>query len=98
MDLFKKIWNNYFVLDELLVIRGLAALCVLSFHFTLARTDILPDSIQWLTWFDGLAAVNIFFVLSGYLITKVFLTGKYELSLKGILKFYKTRFIRIAGI
>ena len=51
------------------------------------------------TWFlqtPAWGAVWIFFILSGYLIGKGFFEGRYQYNLKGIIKFYWTRFFKIA--
>lgn len=50
-----------------------------------------PFIIQTPAW----AGVWIFIFLSGYLIGKGFINGKYEMSFKGVLKFYLKRFVKI---
>ncbi len=57
---------------------------------------IIISDILW-----PLNAVNfvlIFFALSGYLMGKIYLLGRYELSRKGTYHFYKNRFLRIAPL
>jgi peptidoglycan/LPS O-acetylase OafA/YrhL len=66
---------------ELDALRGLAALAVVLYH-------LLPHYFFW-----GWAAVDLFFVLSGYLITSIIL--RYEGSRGFIVSFYARRSLRI---
>jgi peptidoglycan/LPS O-acetylase OafA/YrhL len=46
----------------------------------------------------GANFVLLFFVQSGYLMGKVFQEGRYQFAVKGIIKFYRARFFRIAPL
>jgi peptidoglycan/LPS O-acetylase OafA/YrhL len=69
---------------ELDAIRGLAALAILVHHIWLPEWGILGS------------AVNLFFVLSGYLITTILLTN--EATDRSVIAFYMRRLLRIAPI
>lgn len=69
---------------ELDAVRGLAALAILVHHIWLPEWGILGT------------AVNLFFVLSGYLITTIIL--KNAATDRSIVAFYMRRFLRIAPI
>ena len=61
-----------------------------------------PEFFAMITNFPAWAGVWILFFLSGYLIQKGFVSGKYQifnkklLSIKELFKFYLKRFLRIA--
>src|SRR3954466_11966508 len=68
-------------IKELDALRGLAALTIVLFH-------VYPHQV-----FMGWSAVDLFFVLSGYLITSIIINN---LSNKGFLtSFYSRRILRI---
>uniref|UniRef100_A0A1I8A443 Acyl_transf_3 domain-containing protein n=1 Tax=Steinernema glaseri TaxID=37863 RepID=A0A1I8A443_9BILA len=67
--------------DDLQGVRGLAIIFVLLFHF-------YPDTFR-----NGFAGVDIFFVLSGYLMQMIY--AERTSGLYSILSFYKRRFIRL---
>ncbi|MCG6550954.1 MAG: acyltransferase [Candidatus Magnetominusculus sp. LBB02] len=54
--------------------------------------------INFLTFNHGNNFVKCFFILSGYLMGKLFYDGKYELNVKGVKRFYKSRFLRIVPL
>lgn len=98
--------------DMLLVLRGLAALGVLVVH-CLNTGELSIGAYRlahlqgegWRAWLaavllpkDGINFVLFFFVHSGYLIGKVFLTDRYRLDEAGILRFYRGRFLRLAPL
>ncbi len=98
--------------DMLLILRGLAAVGVLMAH-CLGTGDLAIRAYRNLHlagdgWADWLAHVLIpstgqnfvlfFFIHSGYLIGKVFLTGRYTLDEPGILRFYRGRVLRLAPL
>jgi peptidoglycan/LPS O-acetylase OafA/YrhL len=68
-------------IDELDGLRGIACLLVLVYH-------IMPHRIPW-----GWAAVDLFFVLSGYLITSIILNYSHEEHF--LFHFYTRRGLRI---
>ncbi len=64
--------------------RGVAVLAVLLFHFRLLGVE------------GGFVGVDIFFVLSGYLMTHIVLSERFVWSPGGVFGFYRKRFWRIA--
>ena len=56
------------------------------------------DNFEWAFNSSPWAGVWVFFVLSGYLMGKVFFTGKYQLDSSGIFRFYKNRLYRIVPV
>lgn len=63
----------------------------------------LSDSLfgSWVTSLSSITshiAIGIFFLISGFVLGKGYLGGKYSLSVKGILLFYWKRFKRIAPL
>jgi len=83
--------------DCLLILRGLACLGVLIWHVEPPKEFLFFKGINlsFLTFPSGFAALWIFFLLSGYLIGKVFFTGKYDISFRGVVNFYYNRILRI---
>lgn len=83
--------------DHLLVLRGLAAVAVMVSHLQ-ARTGTSgfgPD-FDWLIPRNGYPPVLFFFTLSGYLITKTFVTGRYDVRVRhDLLDYYRNRLLRI---
>jgi peptidoglycan/LPS O-acetylase OafA/YrhL len=63
-------------------LRALAIVSVVLFHFKVPGFS------------GGFSGVDIFFVISGYLMSCIFLT-KVDLGIAGVFSFYKSRFIRI---
>lgn len=76
-----KLTDRYFRFD-INGLRAIAVVAVVLFHF----------NSSWLP--GGFAGVDIFFVISGYLMTKIIFTGAESGSLS-IIKFYKARANRI---
>ncbi len=60
--------------------------------------DPLRATLFCLTPLIGNNFVFLFFVLSGYLMGKVFHDGKYQVSRAGVFKFYKARYFRLAPL
>ena len=81
--------------DPLLFLRGLAAVAVIFYHAIPSARDFRGDEWTWWLLPSGSLWVYVFFLLSGYLIGKSFWTDRYELTAKGILKFYERRALRI---
>ncbi|MEI6729067.1 MAG: acyltransferase [bacterium] len=91
--------TKLFNFDLLLSLRGLACLCVILFHITVRPSKV--NQHPWLLWpfyVDATAAVWIFFILSGYLMTKLFATKKYNWTLQGLKKYYLARIVRIVPL
>lgn len=89
-------------LDPLLGLRAFAFLMVFVGHWLLivfrpADIQTLLLEIPWLSFAfaSPWGGMWIFFTLSGYLMAKVFATGKYSVSGDGVLRFYRSRFWRI---
>jgi peptidoglycan/LPS O-acetylase OafA/YrhL len=86
--------------DFMLRLRGVACLIVVWWHL------LPPRNLLWINGVDltflfhpnVFAAVWIFFLISGYGIGKGFFSGRYEISLKGMLHFYRNRIIRIVPL
>ncbi|MEZ5862159.1 MAG: acyltransferase family protein, partial [Geminicoccaceae bacterium] len=98
--------------DMLLILRGLAAVGVLMVHclntgaLSLgAYRNVHFAGDGWSDWLvsvllpsTGINFVLFFFIHSGYLIGKVFLTERYTLDEPGILRFYRGRVLRLAPL
>jgi peptidoglycan/LPS O-acetylase OafA/YrhL len=84
-------------LDALLALRGFACLMVVTIHCAPPRKSIIYDDVDlsWLMFSHGAIAVWIFFVLSGYLMGKVFYTKRYTADIAGVIKFWRNRALRI---
>ncbi|MBV6624406.1 MAG: acyltransferase [Rivularia sp. (in: Bacteria)] len=84
-------------LDALLALRGFACLMVVTIHCAPPRNSIIYGDIDlsWLMFSHGAIAVWIFFVLSGYLMGKVFYTQRYDVDIAGVIKFWRNRVLRI---
>lgn len=81
------------VIDALQALRGAAALAVFLFHlvpyFAVSGTNLFP---AWL-WRSGEFGVDLFFVLSGVVLTLGYASR--DLSVKGVGRFYLRRGLRI---
>lgn len=89
--------------DPLLLLRAFACLLVVFGHGLMIthRSANLVDQLDkgnpfWLLTASPWGGVWIFFVLSGYLMGKVFIYGKYTPDQAGIWNFYRNRLLRIA--
>ncbi len=78
-------------IDLQLILRGLAAFWVMYWHFIAAYIDNIFRYIL----IPGRTAVWIFFGLSGYVIFHGFESGKYQLLISDLKRFYRNRFLRI---
>ncbi len=87
-------------LDALLALRGFACLMVVTIHCAPPRKSIIYNDIDlsWLMFSHGAIAVWIFFVLSGYLMGKVFYTKRYTVDIPGVIKFWRNRILRISPL
>jgi len=101
-------------IDGLLILRGLSSLGVLfahsitydkdeiSFAFYLHNNWEFSDTLKQLFLAflpdTGGNFVIFFFILSGYLMGKVFFLGSYQFSNTDIIRYYKSRFLRIAPL
>lgn len=83
--------------DPLLILRGIAILSVVIWHSFSARIIVRlgGHELLYLLPTSGYSGVWIFICLSGYLMGKIFYSGKYDLSPSGILRYYYNRIIRI---
>lgn len=84
-------------LDALLALRGFACLMVVTIHCAPPRKSIIYGNVDlsWLMFSHGAIAVWILFVLSGYLMGKVFYTKRYTGDIAGLIKFWRNRALRI---
>ncbi len=84
-------------LDVLLAIRAIACFFVVVAHCSPPRDAIIFQGydLSWLLFAAGGMYLRTFFCLSGYLMGKLFYTGRYQLSLDGILKFWRNRVLRV---
>jgi peptidoglycan/LPS O-acetylase OafA/YrhL len=84
-------------LDPFLALRGLACLVVVFYHVAPPRNFIGYQNydFSWILFGHGYAAVLVFFCLSGYLMGKVFYSGRYTLDRIGIFNFWRNRVLRI---
>ena len=87
-------------LDALHALRGFACLMVVTIHCAPPRKSIIYDDIDlsWLMFSHGAIAVWILFVLSGYLMGKVFYTKRYTADIAGVIKFWCNRALRICPL
>lgn len=74
-------------------VRGLAILLVMSTHFTLIHHGVLLDRIVGAVGRLGWSGVDLFFVLSGYLITSILLQNRDKPNY--FRNFYARRILRI---
>jgi peptidoglycan/LPS O-acetylase OafA/YrhL len=91
---------NSNAVDALLVLRAIACLMVVSIHVAPPRNVIYIGQMDfsWLLFSHGMAAVWIFFCLSGYLMGKAFYSGRYALTRSGVINFLRNRILRIAPL
>jgi peptidoglycan/LPS O-acetylase OafA/YrhL len=84
-------------LDVLLAIRAIACFFVVVAHCSPPRDAIVFQvyDLSWLLFAAGGMYLRTFFCLSGYLMGKLFYTGRYQLNLDGILKFWRNRVLRV---
>ncbi len=92
-------------LDGVDVLRGLAILFVLMNHVqirlllaNIAFTDALPEQLVSSLFWNGQRGVQIFFVISGFLITSTSLRRWGSLSQVSVRDFYRLRFARIGPL
>jgi peptidoglycan/LPS O-acetylase OafA/YrhL len=85
-------------LDKFLLIRAICCIIVFFTHIPIVQYIDKDYPLSKNLVFNGSASVSIFFVLSGYLITKQFLSEKYSLDFDGIKTFWFSRVKRILPI
>ena len=74
-------------------LRGLAALAVCWFHFTQSVGDFLPEGLVKKSGELGFLGVNIFFVISGFVIPFTLMKCSYEIS--SYFRFVARRVVRL---
>jgi peptidoglycan/LPS O-acetylase OafA/YrhL len=74
-------------------LRGIAALAVCWFHFTQSTGDSLPEGLVKKSGEFGFLGVNIFFVISGFVIPLTLLKCSYEI--RGYFRFVARRVVRL---
>jgi peptidoglycan/LPS O-acetylase OafA/YrhL len=77
---------------ELQSLRGIAALAVMIGH-TVNFYDLPKTGFDWAALFNGRASVVLFFVLSGFVLTKALQSS--SLDVRSLARFYIRRFARI---
>lgn len=77
-------------------LRALAILLVVLWHYVGASSEIGPASILWKLTIFGRSGVDLFFVLSGFLITRILLRNKGSQNYFTV--FYARRALRILPI
>lgn len=86
--------------DMLNILRFAAFMCIFLLHskifLLMYWNEALP--LPWLTYTPAWAGVWIFFILSGYGIGFGFSQNKYELSKKGIIRYYVRRVAKILPV
>jgi peptidoglycan/LPS O-acetylase OafA/YrhL len=85
---------------KLQILRGIACLMVVANHvnppnhyFVIGKTNL-----SWFTASSGMVATWILFILSGYLMGKSFISGRNTFTVKGIIKFYLKRILKIVPL
>jgi peptidoglycan/LPS O-acetylase OafA/YrhL len=101
--MFQKFKIQLLKADLFLLLRFLTCILVIRQHseFDFPKIMLGTENIGWLLGGNngsGGYAVIVFFVLSGYLMAKIFWSGKYSLDFGGIKKFYFNRLRRIAPL
>lgn len=78
-------------------IKSIAVLCVFLLHVSLFSGSLgfVYDEYTWPLKTPAWSAVWIMFILSGYFIGKGFFEGRYAFNVKGFLRFYLKRFVKI---
>lgn len=83
--------------DFVNVLRGVACIMIIAVHAPLSDSPF-ASSLRLVTAITTHLAIGCFFLLSGFVLGKGYLGGKYSLSVKGILLFYWKRLKRIAPL
>lgn len=85
-------------LDRFLALRAIASVMIVVAHCLPPRETIVVAGnydLSWLIFAPGGLYLRVFFALSGYLIGKVFYTGKYQLTPASIWQFWRNRMVRV---
>lgn len=79
-------------------LRIIALFMVVTLHWLIFAKPHMRDDALWVGLFytPAWAGVWIFFLIGGYLAGKSFVSGRYELTILGIKKYYVRRFVRLA--
>jgi peptidoglycan/LPS O-acetylase OafA/YrhL len=95
----KNFFKQFIEADILLIMRGIACLAVIITHYYPPLEWVQQRPLwRWPFAADGSMAVLTFFILSGYLMVKLFDTKKYDFSIAGVKKFYLARIKRIVPL
>lgn len=86
--------------DGLNILRILAFLCVFLLHTKLFLPMAWNENVSWawVLWTPAWGGVWIFMILSGYGIGRGFYSGRYEVSAKGILRYWIKRIAKILPV
>lgn len=91
--------------DTVDLLRGTSIIAVILIHIAVlapfAKVSLLPNTPAWVTYplfWNGINAVKVFFVLSGFLITMTSLKRFGSLAELQPSRFYRLRFARIAPL
>lgn len=77
-------------------VRGIAILLVMIYHLNLMKPAATAAEATWTVWCDaGWVGVDLFFVLSGFLITGILLDGRGEPAGLALRRFWARRVLRI---
>jgi peptidoglycan/LPS O-acetylase OafA/YrhL len=88
--------------DYLMLLRIFAWFCVFSIHsyivFKIQPSFKEMEDFAFLLHFSAWSGVWVFFALTGYLMGKMFLSGRYGISSQGFKNFIRNRFLQIIPI
>lgn len=76
-------------------IRGIAAVWVLCFHAQLVCEEYFGFKMAWMPFGDGWSGVDLFFVLSGFILMHAHAADFQTLGGQQILRFARARFLRV---
>jgi peptidoglycan/LPS O-acetylase OafA/YrhL len=86
------------MIDPLMILRGIAAVLISLYHMSYPYVTVphfLRQDMNWITAANGFVYNWIFFILSGFVIGKSFITHHYEFNFRGLRKYFHKRVVRI---
>ena len=92
------LWHRPLPLPALTGLRGVAALWVVSFHMTSLLSKTFPDRAwidSWIIPAHGWCGVDLFFVLSGFVLAHVHADEFGQLRGPAVVRFARLRFFRV---